>query len=172
MKARPPHLLRHYQKALLSLLKACALSLTMLLLNNCGDGTTPVVDPTFSSLYTNFFYNNCLQCHQPGGSGTTAGATLNFTDANTAYSSLKNSTSGGFTSGNDCEGISLVNTTTPANSFLLAILSSEDSSSNFAGRSGCTPYTEHHTNTAIRQAYSSNVRQALTQWISAGAPNN
>lgn len=143
-----------------------------LTLSQCSNNSLTSVEPTFSSLYTNFFYNNCLTCHQPGGTATVASATLDFTDASTAYTSLRTSVASGITSGTACAGISIINTTTPANSFILAILSTDYYSTDFAGATNCTPYTEHHTNIAISQAFTSNVKTALVEWITQGAQDN
>lgn len=84
-----------------------------------GGGT---VEPTFTSLYGDFF-GKCKQCHSPGGPGRTATTeqSLDFTSKATALTTLKGMATG--LSGNQmaCNGVSFL-AATPGKSLVLAVL--------------------------------------------------
>lgn len=138
---------------------ALALGLVVIgvLLAQCSPNTTTPVDPTFTSLYNNFFYPTCVNCHRSGGSGPT----FKVDDMVTAYNSLNEYAQGIGSSG--CSNLKLVQPKSPQQSFVMLILS-QDYTVN-----GCSPYSEHHTNLSITQAFTSDVQQALVQWITNGA---
>ncbi|MCB0365170.1 MAG: hypothetical protein H6624_18910 [Bdellovibrionaceae bacterium] len=135
-----------------------------------GDEKPSSTDPSkFSSIYTNILrFHNCHSCHSPGGSAyDTDGVQLDFSTQALAHSTLTTKNVTGATSVGTCGSVKIVNTT-PQTSFLAGVLFSTYHISNFAGVSGCTPYSVHLSD----QNLSSSEETAIVDWINAGAQNN
>ncbi|MCC7404443.1 MAG: hypothetical protein IT288_08600 [Bdellovibrionales bacterium] len=145
----------------------------ILALWSCSEDTKPNSTDTtkFTSIYTNIIrFHNCHSCHAPGGQvfdNPTDPVELNFSTEDLAYSTLTSKNVAGPTSKGTCTGIKIVNTT-PQTSFLAGVLFSEYNTANFAGVTGCTPYSVHLSD----QNLSSSEKSAIVTWINNGAPRN
>lgn len=126
--------------------------------------TTP---GTFTDVYTNSL-STCTQCHVSTITAAQDGAALDFSTQTNAYNSLMNHVVSGSVAKGTCGSVELVVPSTPANSYLLAVLFT-DYNTNFASHnSGCTPYAAHLQD----QHLSSAEESSMVQWIQNGAQNN
>lgn len=128
---------------------------------------------TFTNIYSHMISTQCTSCHAPGKSPYSDGLTsLNLSTAALAYSSLTSSSTGrvsGASSGLACQNILYVQSASPLTSYVMAVLSDDYASNNFAGMSGCVPLNSHRT--GLVNLCASDV-SALSQWIQNGASNN
>jgi len=150
------------------------LILGAVLLTRCGSKNNPTtvsgVQPTFSSLYSNVFSKNCIQCHEPQGSATVNnGTTLDFSTQGMAYTTLTSGTSvGSFSNNNgECHSVPFIVSSQPTSSYMLATLISDYTHSDFYNV-GCTPYSPSAHGATLDSADET----ALVQWIQNGALNN
>lgn len=150
------------------------LILTTILLTRCGSKDNPTtssgVQPTFSSLYSNVFSKNCIQCHEPQGSATvTYGTNIDFSTQGIAYTTLTSGTSVGSISNTSgqCHSVPLIEPNQPTSSYMLATLFSDYTHSDFY-KIGCTPYSPSAHGATLDSADEA----ALVQWIQNGALNN
>ena len=142
----------------------------LITLARCGlvpDTTTPA-SGTFGSVYVALKSNNCTECHVPGGAATVAGAQLDFTTQSTAYTTLLSKSVSATSSIGTCGSAKIVTAGDVSKSYLAAVLISSYSTSNFAGVTGCTPYSAHLTDTNMSAAE----KTSVTDWIKNGALNN
>lgn len=143
----------------------------ILALWSCSEDTKPNSTDTtkFTSIYTNIIrFHNCHSCHAPGGSAyDTDGVQLNFSTEDLAHSTLTTKFVTGNTSVGTCGAVRIVNTS-PQTSFLAGVLFSEYNTANFAGVTGCTPYSVHLSD----QNLSTSEKDAIVTWINNGAPRN
>lgn len=141
--------------------------------SSCSSATS--YSGTYSNLYTKVFSVQCISCHSPGkdpytyadGSGGLTG--LSFESAAIGYSDLNAGHVSGVQSGDYCQKISYVSSGSPTTSYLMAVLSANYSTTNFAGQTNCTPLNSHQT--AFVSLCAPDVT-ALESWIQSGAPNN
>lgn len=155
-----------YQLSLALLLLAAPFLLTQ-----CGKITTTTTPTsgTFASVYSILLSNNCNECHIPTGAATTNNhVTLNFTSATTAYTTLTQNSVTGASSTGTCGTVKIVSAGSLSKSYLIGVLVQSYNISNFAGVTGCTPYSTHLQDTHL----SSSDQTSLTTWIQNGALNN
>lgn len=150
----------------------CFFYATAVLTTSCTkDANITVVAPTYSSLYSNVFYNGntgCVSCHAPGESAyDTDNVGIDFTSSSNGYSTLVGPDVMGNTSVGTCSAVELVDPGSPTSSYLAAVLISSYNSGN-VGKSGCTPYNVHLSD----QNLSTEELSALEEWITNGAQNN
>lgn len=137
----------------------------------CRCGQTPTSTPTltegtFTHVYEKTLKSACIECHVPTGAAfKTDGVLLDFTSQAKAYSTLTTSSVTGGSSKTTCGSAKIVKATKVEDSYLAAVLFTEYNISNFAGISGCTPYTLHLTD----QNISSTEKNSITTWIKNGA---
>ncbi len=128
---------------------------------------------TMTNIYSHVFSTQCVSCHTPGKSPYEDGLSqLDFSTAASAYASLTSSSTGrvsGAASGLGCQNILYVNSASPTTSYLMAVLSDDYATNNFAGMAGCIPLNSHRT--GLVNLCSSDV-SAISQWILNGAVNN
>lgn len=164
--ARSP-ISRHFKLALPIALAALALTLP-----RCGQTPTssgPAAG-TFTNVYSIITTSNCNQCHVPAVSaGSARGSTLDFTSATTAYTTLTTQNVTATDSSANCGTVKIVNKTTPANSYLLAIFTQADQVTGFGGAASCKPDTSHLAGTAN---ITGDELTTINNWIIAGAPQN
>lgn len=141
--------------------------------NQAGQTTDPAAK-SFGSVYAVITNTaRCKDCHTPpDGSGVTAGAKIDFSTKEKAYTSLTTLSLSGGTSGTACTLVAIVDSTgVVTKSGLAAVLFSEYNSTttvSFGGRSACKPYTGHHSDLALSATDKTNI----IGWIEAKAPNN
>lgn len=145
---------------------------------SCGVIPTTVTGGTGTSTYTfSMVYAvitsvpRCVDCHSPpSGSAVTAGSKLDFSTQALAYSTLTTKKLEGGTSGTACNSVSIVDSAGRVTmSGLAAVLFSDYNTTNdFAGATGCKPYTGHHSDLSL----SSSEKSTILGWISDGAKNN
>jgi hypothetical protein len=141
----------------------------LLVLCRCGQAPQETyTSGTFAHVYNVTLKTACIQCHVPGGSATTAGVTLDFSTQTTAYQSLTTSVVSGGSTKNTCPNISIVLSKDANKSYLAGVLFDSYHTSNFAGVTGCTPYSAHLTD----QSLSSDEQTSIVNWINNGALNN
>ena len=145
---------------------ALAAVLVILLLARCGQQSA-YTPGTFTAVYNQTLKTACVECHQPGGSATIAGATLDFTTQAKAYATIKPGSVGGGSSGPSCKNLPIVVAGNATSSFLAAVLFVEYDTTPFQNP-GCTPYATHQSD----QNLSADEKSSLLQWINAGAKNN
>lgn len=139
------------------------------ILSSCGNNTANDATTTsgsFSSIYTTTISTACINCHVTGGSSN--GSQLDFSSKALAYSTLTTKHVTGGSSVGTCGSASIVLAGSPSTSYLAAVLVSGYSSSNFAGISGCQPYSTH----LIDQNLSTAEKNSIIAWIQGGALNN
>lgn len=137
--------------------------------SNSVDSTTGTVTGTWSSLYANVFSDSttCKDCHR--GAGSSSGITnLDFSSSSTSYNQLVNVIVSNPSSPASCNTIRRVDPNQPTKSFLMGLLFSDYNTNNFGGQSGCQPATTHYS--VHNVILSSTVKQAIIDWINAGAP--
>ncbi len=123
----------------------------------------------FTTVYTDTLSTACLECHRPGGAATqTYGVELNFTSQATAYQTLTSLNVTGSSSTGICGGIRIVTPSSVEQSYLAGVLIESYHVNNFAGVSGCTPYSLHLSDQSLTDAEQS----AIVSWIQHGALNN
>lgn len=125
---------------------------------------------TFGAVYKSLKTSNCNTCHVPTGAATKdSETTIDFTSQETAYATLSPGTATvkGKTSKTICANVKLV-ATTAASSYLAAVLFSDYNKSNFGGKTGCSPITDHFS----YQNLSSSEKDSIVNWITNGAKND
>jgi len=147
-----------------------------ILLSNCSgtspDTTASLPNPnaqsgTFGSVYNMIYSKGCIECHKPGGLATVDNnVQLDFSSQSNAYGTLLAGGVHGATSTGTCSAVSLVNTTTPAYSYILAEVVPGYSQANFGGVANCTPWAGHTA------ALTSAEQTSLLTGIQNGAQNN
>ncbi len=144
------------------------LTLVSILYTSCGERGTDSVEPTFSSLYANYFSSACVQCHSPGTDAYDDGVLFDFTTQESAYDSLLSRTVTSPSNPGLCLGVKIVDAGNAKNSYLTGVLLGSYNTNNFAGVSGCRP-DQGHIN---RNDFPSSAQSALLNWINEGAQNN
>jgi hypothetical protein len=151
------------------LIRASIILGMVLVLCRCGSKTEETTSSgTFSNVYSVTLKTACIQCHVPAGSATAAGVTLDFSTQTTAYQTLTASVVSGGSTKNTCANISIVSAKNASKSYLAGVLFSSYNTSNFAGVTGCVPYSAHLTD----QNISSDEQTSIINWINNGALNN
>ncbi|MCB9025054.1 MAG: hypothetical protein H6625_01945 [Bdellovibrionaceae bacterium] len=144
------------------------LSVSFLLVNCSEKNASTSATPSFTNIYNNVLSQSCVGCHAPGGDAyDNDGVLLNFSTQTTSYSSLTSLNVTGASSIGTCGGIPIVGNT-PETSYLVGVLFDDYHQNNFAGVSGCTPYSVHLSN----QNLSASEKSEIINWITAGASNN
>ena len=156
----------------------------LLLLAGCGaedpiDGTpdanTGGVQPTFTSLYGDYF-QNCKNCHTPAAPGRTSDTedTLDFTSQTTAYSTIKTGMAAGL-EGNflDCNGVPFVTASNPSQSLLLASLDQPTRNAfDLPTHPMCDMDANADQTLKVGTQPSAAFITALKSWLTNGAQNN
>ncbi len=148
----------------------CAgLAAAFALLAGCGkedktDPSVPVVEATFSSIYSVLLGGTCLECHRPENMSN---VNLDFSTKANAWNTFRNGVVSGAQAGSACAGLALIAPSSPPTSFAVTVLNSEYQSQSIPGSGGCVPYTDHYS-------YIANTQQAnaIKQWVTSGAQNN
>ncbi len=122
----------------------------------------------FTTVYANTIGTTCTECHVPGGAATSDGVQLDFTTQVTAYATLTTLNTTGASSTGICGGVKIVTASSVENSYLAGVLIEGYHTNNFAGVSGCLPYSAHLTDQSLTDAEKS----AIVSWIQHGALNN
>ncbi len=148
--------------------------LCLLLLTNCTpdspSGSTASV--TFTTLYTNTIQgNNCARCHQPGGSASVAGASVDFTSQATAYKTLVGTKVSAQDVAGTCGTVNIVTAFSAATSYLAAVTIDTYYSNPFVSKT-CAPASHTQKNGTGSVTLSTADTNNLTSWINAGALNN
>lgn len=140
------------------------------ILSGCGQLATPTATSgTFTSIYTSTLSKTtCVSCHEPGGSGYANGVTLDFSTQALAYQTLTSATVSNPSEKTNCSGVKIVYPSNASKSYLAAVLFSDYNANNFAGVSGCQPYTVHLQNLSL----SADEKTSILNWINNGALNN
>jgi hypothetical protein len=111
----------------------------------------------------------CIECHVPTGAATVNnGVQLDFSTQALAYQTLTAKKVTGSTSSGICPNVSIVTAGDPTKSYLAAVLFAKYNATNFAGVSGCSPYSVHLQDQNISDAE----QTSIINWITNGAKND
>jgi len=148
-----------------------ALAITLPKCGTSPSTSTPAAG-TFTNVYAIFTAAQCSRCHTPPAtSANENGSSLNLSTQALAYSTLVGTTATPTTvtatDNSACSTVKLVNTATPANSYLLAIFTPADQVTGF-GSASCRPDASHLQSDNL----SADQLTTITNWITAGALNN
>lgn len=149
---------------------AASLVLAALLLPGCGKKDEESYTPgTFTAVYNQTLKTACIECHVPSGAATVdSHVDLDFSSASAAYTSLTTQYATGDSTPASCTTVKVVDPGYPQNSYLAGVLLSSYNTNDFAGKTGCQPYTAH----LIDQHLSADEQSSLISWIQGGALNN
>ncbi len=142
---------------------------SVVLLNRCGLEQAAAPSGTFRSVFEAIQVNNCAECHTATGTAFVEdGVELEFGNAASAFSGLTTKTVTGNISDGICGGVPLVTANDLSKSYFAAVLFEDVATDDFAGQTGCTPYSTHHTDTNLSSLH----QESIKAWINNGAPND
>ncbi len=132
-----------------------------------GDDDDATAAAGFSALYDDYFFE-CAACHAPDAPGRTDGieATLDFTDEDTAYTTIATGQASGLVGNQEaCNGAYFVGTS-PETSLILAVLD-EDVRAGFSldGNPGCDGDAISDMTVKVGYAPSGEFLSNLEAWI-------
>jgi hypothetical protein len=163
-----------------SLSAVTLLAATLFAALGCGDTLDNAVNDAtgggsdaFSQIYESDTFQQCSNCHAPGGPGKTAGteATEDWSTRATAFASLKRPASGLIGNFDGCNGVPLIGSTA-ATSLLVASLDSNTRNSfRSATVPDCTGDAISDMNLKLSSPIPSGLLQQLKEWIDSGAPD-